>query len=144
MDLKSFEAKMYSIEDIHHFALGPERFASLTEAQKRSLVESRNDFIALEEAIEYGGDVTKYVSPEMVRKYGTSTALVASMIAPETSILAAGVSECAFVDKGTIRLETFAVVFSEGYILVNEIAVVLKETDSGWRVAEFKVKPSGS
>jgi hypothetical protein len=74
----------------------------------------------------------------MVQKYKNSIALAASIIEPETSILAAGVSDFALVDRQTIQLSFFALLSSEGSIIVSEKAAVLKETDSGWRVAELK------
>ncbi len=135
---KSFEAKMFSIEAISHFGKDDHRFAGLTDAQKRSLVESRNNLIAMLQAIRHRRDVTRYASREMVRKYGSSTALAASIIDPETSILAAGVSDFALVDKETIKLNFFAVLSSEGNIVISGKAAVLKETDSGWRVSGFE------
>jgi len=127
---KSFDAKMYSIEAIDHFGTGDEKYAALTDMQKRSLVEARNDLMDMLQAIQHKRDVTKYVSQGM--------ALVGSIIDPETSILAAGISEFDFVDKGAIRLKFFALVFSEGNIVVSEKAAVLKSTDSGWRVEHFE------
>jgi hypothetical protein len=135
---KSFEARMYSIEAISHFGLDDRRFATLTDAQERSLVESRDDLLAMLQAIEHKRDATTYASREMVRKHGTSTALAASIIDPETSILAAGVSDFALVDRSTIKLKFFAVLSSEGNIVISEKAAVLKETDSGWRVDAFE------
>jgi hypothetical protein len=135
---KSFEAKMFSIEDICHFGIDDERFAALTKEQKTSLVEARNVLMAMLQAIQHKRDVTKYASSEMVAKYKTSSALAASLIDPETSILAAGVSDFSLVDSGTIRLNFFAVVSSEGNIVVSEKAALLRQTDSGWRFAGFK------
>jgi len=132
---ESFETKMYSIEAISHFGVGDEKFAALTDAQKRGLIESRKDLIDMLQAIQHRRDVRRYATPEMVGKYKTSTALAASMIDPETSILAAGVSDFALVGTRTIRLNFFAVVSSEGNIVVSEKTAVLKETDSGWRFA---------
>lgn len=135
---KSFEAKLYSIEAVSHFGIDDHRFAALTDTQRRSLVESRNDLVAMLQAIQHRRDVTIYASREMVRKFQTSGALAASIIDPETSILAAGVSDFALVGKGTIRLNFFAVVSSEGNMIVSEKIAVLKETDSGWRVDAFE------
>jgi len=135
---KSFEREMYSLETISNFGVGDQRFAALTETQRKALIESRNDLIAMLQAIQHRRDATKYASPGMVQKYGTSIGLAASIIDPETSILAAGVSDFAFVDKETIRLNFFAVLSSEGNIVVSEKAAVLKETDSGWRVDAFE------
>jgi hypothetical protein len=137
-EIKSFGAKLYSIKEISHFSMDDQRFAALTDAQKRSLIESRDDLIALLRAIQNNGDVRTYASPEMVQKYKNSIALAASIIEPETSILAAGVSDFALVDRQTIQLSFFALLSSEGSIIVSEKAAVLKETDSGWRVAELK------
>jgi hypothetical protein len=135
MERKSFETKMYSIQAISHFGISDQKFAALTELQKRSLVEARNDLMDMLQGIQHRGDVTKYATPEMIAKYKTSTALAASMIEPETSMLAAGVSDFALVGTGTIRLNFFAVVSAEGNIVVSEKTAVLKETDSGWRFA---------
>jgi hypothetical protein len=137
-EIKSFDVKLYSIKEISHFGIGDQRFAGLTDAQKRSLFESQDDLIALLRAIQNNHDVRTYASPEMVRKYKTSIALAASIIEPETEILAAGVSDFTLVDKQTIKLNFFALLSSEGNIIVSEKAAVLKETDSGWRVAELK------
>jgi hypothetical protein len=134
-EMKSFEARIYSIEAISHFGASDEKFATLTDVQKRGLVNARNDLMDMLKAIEHRRDVTRYAMPELVGKYKTSAALAASMIAPETSILAAGVSDFAFVGTRTIRLNFFAVVSSEGNIVVSEKTAVLKETDSGWRFA---------
>ncbi|MFZ1157167.1 MAG: hypothetical protein WA766_13850, partial [Candidatus Acidiferrales bacterium] len=135
---ESFEAKIYSIEAISHFGIDDGKFAALADAQKRSVIESRNDLMAMLQAIQHRLDVTRFASREMVRKYRTSTALAASIIDPETSILAAGVSDFALIDKETIRLKFFAVLSSEGNIIISEKAAVLKQTDSAWRVAEFE------
>jgi hypothetical protein len=132
---KSFEERIYSIEAISHFDVSDERFAALSNAQKRGLAEARNDLMDMLQAIEHRRDVTRYATPEMVGKYKTSAALAASMIDPETSILAAGISDFALVGTRTIRLNFFAVVSSEGNIVVSEKTAVLKETDSGWRFA---------
>jgi hypothetical protein len=40
---KLFETKMYSIEEISHFGVSDEKFAALSDAQKRSLIEARSD-----------------------------------------------------------------------------------------------------
>lgn len=132
---ESFEAKIYSIETINHFGVSDEKFAALTEVQKRSLIEARNDLMDMLQAIEHRRDVRRYVTPEMVGKYKTSNALAASMIEPETSILAMGVSDFSFVGTRTIRLHFFAVVSSEGNIVVSEKTAVIKEVDSSWRFA---------
>jgi len=131
---KSFEEKIYPIEAISHFAVSDDRFAALTDAQKQGLVEARNDLMAMLKAIQNGGDATRYAAQDLIARYRTSTALAASLMAPETSILAAGVSDFA-LGKGIIRLNFFAVVSSEGDILVSEKTAVLRETDSGWRFA---------
>lgn len=137
-ELKSFDAKLYSIKEISHFSIDDQRFAALTDAQKRSLIESRDDLIALLQGIQDNRDVRTYATPEMVHKYKTSIALAASIIEPETSILAAGVSDFALVDKQTIKLNFFTLLSSEGNIIVSERAAVLRKTDSGWGVAEVK------
>jgi len=137
-DRKSFEAKVYSIEAVSHLGVSDEKFAALTDLQKRSLVEARNDLLSMLQAIERKQDVKKFATPEMVTKFKTSAALAASMIDPETSILAAGVSDFAVVDTRTIKLNFFALVSSEGSLVVSEKTAVLKQTDSGWRFAALE------
>jgi len=135
---KSFEAQLYSIETIGHFGVSDDKFAALTDVQKHDLVEARNDLMAMLQAIQNRGDVTKYATRQMVSKYRSSAALAASLVEPETSILAAGVSDFALADKGTIRLKFFAVVSSEGNIVVSEKTAVLRETESGWRFSALE------
>ena len=135
---QSFEAKLYSIEAISHFAVNDEKFAGLTEVQRRSLIEARNDLMGMMQAIQHRRDVTRYVTPEMVGKYKTSAALAASIMDAETSMLAAGVSDFSFVDAGTIKLNFFVVVSSEGNIVVSEKTAVLKQVDSAWRFARLE------
>lgn len=137
-ELKSFDTKLYTIKEISHFSIDDQRLAALTDVQKRSLIESRDDLIALLEAIQNNRDARTYALPEMVHKYKTSIALAASIIEPETSILAAGVSDFALIDNQTIKLNFFALLSSEGNIIVSEKTAVLRTTDSGWRVAEVK------
>lgn len=132
---KTFEAKMYSIETISHFGVSDEKFAALTDTQKHSLLEARSDLMDMLEGIQHRRDVTKYATPAMVAKYKTSSALADSMIEPETSMLAAGVSDFSFVGAQTIKLNFFALVSSEGNIDVSEKTAVLKQVDSAWRFA---------
>lgn len=138
VEREAFEAKIYSIEAVSHFGVSDEKFAALTDVQRKSLVEARDDLMGMLQAIQHRRDVTRYATRETVRKYKTSADLAASLIEPETSILAAGISDFALVDKGTIRLNFFAIVSSEGDIVVSEKAAVLRETDAGWRFAGFE------
>lgn len=132
---KSFEAKIFSIEAISHFGVSDEKFAALTEVQRGSLIAARSNLMDMLQAIEHRRDVRRYATPEIVAKYKTSSALAASMIESEASILAAGVSDFSFAETGTIKLNFFAVVSSEGNIVVSEKTAVLKEVDSAWRFA---------
>lgn len=132
---ESFEAKMYPIEVTSHFGVSDEKFAALTEVQRRSLIDARSDLMGLLQAVQHRHDVTRYVTPEMLRKYKTSAAVAGSLIEAETSMLAAGVSDFSFVDAGTIKLNFFALVSSEGNIVVSEKTAVLKQVDSAWRFA---------
>ncbi len=132
---KSFEAKMYSIEEISHFGVSDEKFAAVTEAQRRSLIEARSDLMGMLQAIQRRRDVTRYVTPQMVGKYTTSAALAASIIEAETSMLAAGVSDFSFANARTVKLNFFVVVSSEGNIVVSEKTAVLTQVDSTWRFA---------
>ena len=134
----SFETKMYSIEPISHFGLDAKKFGTLTEGEKLNLVESRNDLMEMLRAIQTKRDARAYATSAMVHKYGSSTSLAASLLDPETSILAAGVSDFILVDAGNIRLHFFVVAFSEGTIVISEKSAILKNTDSGWRVGGFE------
>src|ERR1017187_2494323 len=135
---ESFEARMYSIEAISHFGVSDEKFAALTEVQRRSLIEAPSNLMNMLQAIQHRRDVTRYVTPEMVGRYKTSAALAASIMDAETSMLAAGISDFSFVDAGTIKLNFFAVVSSEGNVVVSEKTAVLKQVDSTWRFARLE------
>lgn len=134
----SFETKMYSIEPISHFGLDDQRFAALTEAEKHNLLESRDDLIEMLSAIQMKRDAMQYVTSSMAHKYGTSTALAQSLVEPETSMLAAGISDFSLIDTRTIKLHFFVAAFSEGSIVVSEKSAVLNKAESGWRVARFE------
>jgi hypothetical protein len=126
---------MYSIEAISHFGVSDDKFAALTEVQRRSLIEARSNLMDMLQSIQHRRDVRRYVTPEMLGKYKTSAALAASVTDAETSLLAAGVSDFSLVDAGTIKLNFFAVVSSEGNIVVSEKTAVIKRVDSVWRFA---------
>jgi hypothetical protein len=113
LDKKSFETKMYSIEAISHFGLDDHRFAVLSESEKHNLLESRDDLFAMLRAIQMKQDARPYVTSGMVRKYGSSAALAASLVEAETSILAVGISDFALVDGGTAKLHFFVAAFSK-------------------------------
>ena len=138
IDKKSFGTRMYSIEAISHFGLDEQRFRRLTEVDKRNLLESRDDLVAMLRAIEMKSDAMAYVTSDMAHKYGSSTALAASLLEAETSILAAGISDFSLLDTRSIKLRFFVAVFSEGDIAISEKSAILKRTDSGWRVAAFE------
>lgn len=135
---ESFETKIFSIEGVSHFGVDEERFVALTAEQKASLLEARTCLMAMLQSIQKKRDITRYASPDMLVRYRTSAALATSLIEPETSILAAGVSDFALVDSRTISLNFLAVVSSEGNIVVSEKVALLKQTDSGWRFAGLK------
>ena len=135
MSRKVFEAKLFAIQTTDHFTVSDEKFAALTEAQKENLIEARSDLMALFDSIENRRDVRKYAAPDLIAKYKTSAALAASFIDPETSIVAAGISDFSYAGPKTIKLHFFAVVSTEGDIIVSEKTAVLKESDSVWRVA---------
>lgn len=138
MQRESFETKIYSIEAVSHFGVSDDKFAALTDAQKENLVDARNNLMNMLQAIEHRGDVTMYATPETVAKYKGSAPLAASIIDSETSILAAGVSDFTLVGTETIKLKFFALVSSEGSIVVSEKTAVLKKTSSGWRFATLE------
>jgi len=135
---KAFEAKVYSIEAISHFGLDDHRFSALTDIDKQNLIDSRNDLLGLLRAVQTKGDALQYVTIEMGNKYRNSTALAASLLDPETTILAAGISDFTILDRGSIKFRLFVVVFSDGDIVISEKSASLKKTDSGWRVAGFQ------
>lgn len=137
-DKNSFERRMYSIEAISHFGIDEQKFANLTESDKRNLFECRDDLIGLLRAIQTKRNAMAYVTSDLVRKYGNTTALAANLLEPETSLLAAGVSDFDFVDTRTVKLQFFVAVFSEGDVSISEKSAILKRTDLGWRIAALE------
>lgn len=137
-DRKSFEAKLFAMQTMNHFTVSDEKFAGLTDTQKTSLIDARNDLMDMLDSIEHRRDIKKYVAPDLIAKYKTSTSLAASFIDSETSIVAAGISDFSYVEPKTIKLHFFAVVSAEGDIVVSEKTAVLKEFDSMWRVTRFE------
>jgi hypothetical protein len=138
IDKLSFEKKMYSVTPISNFGLDPERFAELSDSQKKDILSSRDVLVALMKAIETKSDISNYITPEMNKKYKSSTALAASIVDPETLIMAAGVTDFTFIAGGTdIQLHFFAVTFSEGTIAVSEKSAIVRKVGSNWRIAKF-------
>src|SRR4051812_24931088 len=114
MNKKSFEARMFSIAPIKPFGLDEQQFGKLTQVDQRNLLQSRSTLIALLRAIQNNQNALVYVTTDMAKKYKTSRALAAGLVAPETSIMATGISEFETVDSRTLKLHFFALVFSEG------------------------------
>jgi len=135
---EAFEDKLFSLAEIKHFNLAPQQFAALSDADKKNLMQARDALVALFKAIEANKPTVSYVTPELAKKYKDSASLAASLIEPETSIHAIGVTEFKLLKEGEIRLSFFAVVFSEGTMAVSEKSAILKKIDSSWRVAAFE------
>ena len=90
------------------------------------------------QAIEKGGETLKYVTPELARRYRNADALAGSIMDRETSIIAAGVTDFSFMNgRAGIRLQYFALIFSEGSLLVREKSASFRRSGGEWRVASF-------
>jgi hypothetical protein len=134
----SFENKLYSISEFNHFGLDPQQFAALTDTDQKNLLAARDALIGLLRAIETNSSVSSFVSSELLKRYKNSADLVASLIEPETSIHAAGISDFTLGKHGEIHFHFFAVVFSEGNMAVSEKSATIQNSDRGWRVATIE------
>jgi hypothetical protein len=133
----SFEAKLYSIAQLKHFSLDDRRFAALSETDKTNLLQCRSVLVNLFGALERQSHVLQYLAPELAAKYKTPDALAASLIEPETSVLAVGVGDFTLKKDGRVRLEFFAITDSEGTITASEMFATLRRVGSSWRVSGF-------
>jgi hypothetical protein len=137
-DKKSFESRMYSITQFNNFGLNQEKFATLSDADKASLLASRDVLVELLGTLETKTQISQYVTPELARKYKDSAGLAASLVAPETSLMAAGVADFSLsADGREVHLHFFAISYSEGMIVASEKSAILRMVDSAWRVAGF-------
>jgi hypothetical protein len=133
----SFEEKLYSIAQLKHFSLDDQRLAALNEADRANILHCRAVLVNLFGSLERQADVLQYLAPELAAKYRTPDALAASLIEPETSVLAIGVSDFTLEKDRKIRLQFFAITDSEGTITASEMFATLRRVDSSWRVSGF-------
>jgi hypothetical protein len=135
---QSFESRMYAIARLDHFDTS--KLAGLPADEKRDLLACRDAVIRVLKGIETKSDVRPYITPALARKYPRTEALGAALVDPETSLLAAGVSDFDLTiggEKG-IQLKVFAVVFSEGIIAASEKIAYCQRSGARWRISEFE------
>ena len=139
-DDRSFDAKLYAITQLDHFAVDPQRLAALSEEDKANLLASREILISLLKAIKNNAPITPYVTTELSKKYKDSSAFAASVLEPETTLLAAGVTNFTMNSQTEIKLDFFAITDSEGTITASETSAVIKNEGQGWRVGRVGTK----
>jgi hypothetical protein len=135
---ETFENKLYSIAEIKHFGLDPQQFVALSDTDKNNILAARDALIGLLRAIETNSSITPFVAPELIKKYKDSATLAASLIDPETSIHAVGITDFTLGKQGEIHLHFFAVVFSDGSMAVSEKSATIQRSNTGWRVATIE------
>jgi hypothetical protein len=113
-------------------------FAAFGEDDRRGLLACRDAATALLKGIQAGSDVRPYLTPELLRRYPKITDLGAKVIAPETVLLAVGVSEFEFSDTAEIRLRIFAFVKTEDQKAVSELSIYCRNSANRWRVSRFE------
>ena len=133
----SFDAKLYSITQLDHFSVDPQRLAALTAEDKANLLASRDTLVGLLGAIKKKGPITPYVTTELSKKYRDSGAFAASVLEPETFLLAACVTNFTLNSQKEIKLDFFAITDSEGTITASETSATIKNEGNGWRVARI-------
>ena len=112
---------MFGVVRLGHFGLNPKVFAHLTIPERNDLLACRDALMAVLKGIQSGTNVGLYLTPDLVRRYSSTETLAASLIAPETSSLAAGVSDFSWAGGvSEIQLKFFAFTFSEGELAVSE------------------------
>jgi hypothetical protein len=133
-DREIFDRKLYSIVPFRGFGTNPKQFAELSEAQKQNLLAGHDVLAALFQAIDSGGDVSIYLTPEVRKHYRTS----GDFIAPETSLMDIGILDWKLLNGDTeIQLQFATVVYSEGDWVLSKNAATLTKTSSGWRIAKL-------
>jgi hypothetical protein len=134
---ESFEESLYSITQLKHFSLDPQRLAALSGTDRTNLLECRAVLVNLFAVLERQSDISQYLAPELTVKYKVSAALATALIESETSVLAIGVSNFTLERDGQVRLQFFAITDSEGTITASEMFATLRRADSVWRVSGF-------
>jgi len=133
-DRETFDRKMYSVVPLHNFGTSPKQFAGLDDGQKQSLLACRDVLVALFRGIDTNGDISKYLTPELGKKYRTG----ADFVEPETSLMEVGILDWDFVSGETqIQLRYVAIVYSEGDWVLSKNTAMFKKSGSGWRVAKL-------
>jgi hypothetical protein len=135
---KSFEDRLYPVAEIRHFNLDPQQFAALTDTDKKNLLSARDALIGLLRAIETRSSTIPFAAPGLIKKHKDSAGLAASLIDPETSIHAVGITDFTLSKPGEIHLHFFVIVFSEGSMSVSEKSATIQHLDAGWRVAAIE------
>ena len=129
---------MYAISQLNSFGSDSQKFAALNDADKKNLLACRDILFGLLRAVERKTAISEYVTPELAKKYRDSAGLAASLLDPETSLIAVGVSDFAVPPGGReIHLHFYAVTFSDGAMAASEKSAILNKVDSTWRVGAF-------
>jgi len=133
---EAFDRKMYSVIPLHNFGTNPQQFASLDDGKKQSLLACRDVLLSLFRALDTNGDISKFLTPELSKKYRTG----ADFVDPETSLEEVGILDWDFVSRETeIQLRFVAIVYSEGNWIFSKNTAILKKSGSGWRISKLNL-----
>jgi hypothetical protein len=139
VDQQTFNEKVYAVAPLGRFPSDPRAFSGLSPRDEHDVLACREVLMGLLKSLQTGGDALQYLAPDFARQFKSAADVLASVTAPETSLMAAGISGFDFDDERTgIQLRFFMLILSEGKLVVSEEAAVLRKTGSQWRVAGFE------
>jgi hypothetical protein len=136
-DKATFEKRLFGITPLSHFSVDTQRFRTLNQNDKTNLLAARTVLSTVLERLEKKQDALPYLTREFAKNFKSSTELAASLISPETSLMALGITDFELVDSSSTKLQFFVLTFSEGNLVVSEKTASLKKTSAGWRIDKF-------
>lgn len=132
-----FDKKLYSVVPLSHFGTGPKQFAALSPDDRASLLACHDVLSAFFRALDRGGDLSQFQSPELARKYANGEGL----LGPEMSLMEIGVFDWNIRDTGKkLDLSFFALVFSDGEWVLSKNVATLERSGSSWHVVDLQWK----
>ena len=75
--------------------------------------------------------------PELAKEKPTKLALSESLIPFESSILSIALSDFEFLRSDLLKLEYYAVVFTDGNLVIDEREAELRRFGAGWKVSKI-------
>ena len=133
-----FETELFSIAPLHHFAIDSRTFNSLAAAERLAVLACRAHVIGLLEKVQSRQNALQHLTPDFAKTYATPAGFASSLVAPEASLMAAGISSLEVIEnKKGIRLRFFVLTSSEGMIVTSEKSATCRLANGMWRVAEL-------